>query len=54
MLGRGTRHHAIRVPDDLWRASLARAKRRGDTLNAVIRTALERYVAEDDESQEDR
>jgi hypothetical protein len=42
----GTTKRSIRIPEPLWRVALAIAKRRGDTLNAVIRAALERYVAE--------
>lgn len=45
--GKGTRRHAVRVPDELWRAALAAAKQRGDTLNGVIRAALERYLSEE-------
>lgn len=44
MPGRGTTRHAIRIPDDLWQAALAKARRQGDELSAVIRAALERYV----------
>jgi len=46
MPGRGTHKRSIRIPDDLWSAALAIARRRGDTLNEIIRAALERYVAE--------
>jgi hypothetical protein len=35
---------AIRIPDDLWRAALAKAAERGDTVSEVVRKALERYV----------
>jgi predicted DNA-binding protein len=49
MPGRGTRHHAIRIPDDLWQAALAKAERRGETVAEVIREALRRYVEQDDE-----
>lgn len=44
MPGRGTPRHAIRIPDELWKAALAEAKRRGETLNDVLRRALERYL----------
>jgi predicted DNA-binding protein len=48
MPGSGTPKRSIRIPDELWQAALAVAKRRGETLNAVIRAALERYVAEEE------
>ena len=51
MPGRGTRHHSIRVPDELWKAAQARAKRRGETLTQVMRQALERYVSETDDGE---
>lgn len=35
---------AIRIPDDLWQAALAKAAERGDTVSEVVRKALERYV----------
>lgn len=35
---------AIRIPDDLWQAALAKATERGDTVSEVVRKALERYV----------
>jgi len=35
---------AIRVPDDLWHAAQARAAKLGETVSAVVRAALERYV----------
>lgn len=34
----------IRVNDELWRAAAETAKRRGESLTAVIVAALERYV----------
>lgn len=34
----------VRVPDDLWRAALAKAREEGTTLSAVIIAALRRYV----------
>lgn len=36
----------VRVADDLWRRALAVARKRGETLTAVICEALRRYVAE--------
>jgi predicted transcriptional regulator len=33
-----------RIPDDLWDRALAVARTRGETLSAVIRAALVRYV----------
>lgn len=48
MAGRGTRHRGFRMPDRLYEAALAKAKRRGETVTDVVRAALERYVAEDD------
>lgn len=47
MPGRGTTRHAIRIPDPLWRAALAKARDRGDELSAVIRRALEAYVRDE-------
>lgn len=35
---------AFRIPDDLYRAAQAKAEERGETLSAVIRQALIRYV----------
>lgn len=51
MPGRGTRHRGFRMPDSLYEAAMATAKRRGENLTQVIREFLERYVAEhgDDE-----
>jgi predicted transcriptional regulator len=34
----------IRIPDDLWNRALAVAHSRGESLSAVLRRALERYV----------
>lgn len=39
---------AIRIPDDLWQAALAKAAERGDTVSEVVRKALERYVKRSD------
>jgi hypothetical protein len=35
---------AVRIPDDLWRAALAVARSRGESLSSVIRDALVEYV----------
>ena len=39
-----TTPRAIRIPDDLWEAALAKAEANGDTVSDVVRRALERYV----------
>lgn len=36
--------HTVRVPDDLWAAALERAAERGESVSAVVRRALRRYV----------
>lgn len=53
MPGRGTKQQSIRIPDELWRAALAVAKRRGETLNGVLRAALERYVTEHEDEDDE-
>jgi hypothetical protein len=35
---------AIRIPDGLWQAALAKAQDRDETVSDVVRRALERYV----------
>lgn len=35
---------AIRVPDDLWHAAVAKAKEREESVSEIVRKALERYV----------
>ena len=35
---------AIRIPDALWQAALAKAEANGDTVSDIVRRALERYV----------
>lgn len=40
-----TTPRAIRIPDELWAAALAKAEERGETVSDVVRKALERYVA---------
>ncbi|HEU5008809.1 MAG TPA: hypothetical protein VFT67_17695 [Jatrophihabitantaceae bacterium] len=54
MPGRGTPKRPIRIPDALWQAALATAKRRGETVADVVRAALERYVAENGEDLDHR
>ena len=39
-----TTPRAIRIPDDLWQAALAKAEANGETVSDVVRRALERYV----------
>ena len=39
-----TTPRAIRVPDVLWAAALAKAQDRDETVSDVVRRALERYV----------
>ena len=34
----------VRVPDELWRAAIAKARAEGTTVTAVLVRALERYV----------
>lgn len=54
MPGRGTQQRTVRMPDELWQAALALAKRRGETVSDVIRAALERYVREDGDESDQR
>lgn len=44
---KGTTRHAIRIPDELWLAALAKAQERGDKLNEIIRQALTEYAGPD-------
>jgi hypothetical protein len=41
------------MPDELYWAAVAAAKRRGETVSDVVRRALERYVAEDAERDDE-
>jgi predicted transcriptional regulator len=41
---RGTTLRNVRVDDDLWQRALAVAAARNESVSAVIRAALERYV----------
>ena len=36
---------AIRVSDALWRAAIAKAQERGETVSDIVRKALERYIS---------
>lgn len=36
----------VRVPDDVWQAALAAARRNGTTLSAVVVGALRQYAAD--------
>ena len=40
-----TMPRSLRIPSDLWRDAVAKAKREGTTVTAVVVRALERYVA---------
>jgi len=42
---RATRLRTTQIDDDLWADATAIAKIRGDTLSAVMRDAVKRYVA---------
>lgn len=44
-MSKGTTPRAIRVDDLLWAKSLAVAKRRNESVSAVIRQALQDYIA---------
>lgn len=35
---------AMRIPDDEWQAALAATEARGETVTAVVRDALRKYV----------
>jgi len=39
-----TTPRAIRIPDDMWAAALAKAQAEGTTVTAVVLKALERYI----------
>lgn len=39
-----TTPRAVRIPDDLWIAALAKAQQREETVSDIIRLALERYI----------
>jgi len=40
------------VPEALWQAALEKAHSRGETVNEVVRRALERYVSDNSEPLE--
>jgi predicted HicB family RNase H-like nuclease len=40
-----TRPKALRIPDELWEAALAKAQAEGKTLTQVVVAALTRYVS---------
>lgn len=42
-----TKQRNIRVPDDLWKLATEKAKRRHETITAVLIRALWAYVEED-------
>lgn len=44
-MSRGTLPRSLRIPDDVWRAALARAKDDGTTLTAVVVEFLRQYTA---------
>lgn len=48
MVGRGTPHRGVRVPEELWQQALAKADARGEVLAEEIRKFLERYVQRKD------
>ena len=39
-----TPQRAIRIPDELWEAALAKAEANGESVSDVVRRALERYI----------
>lgn len=43
-----TKVRTVRVDDELWEAAQAKAKRRRETVAAVLKRALLAYVEEDD------
>jgi predicted HicB family RNase H-like nuclease len=36
---------SLRIPDELWRAAVAKAREEGTTVTAVVVAALTRYVS---------
>lgn len=40
-----TMPRALRIPDDVWQAALAKARAEGTTLTAVVVEHLRRYAA---------
>lgn len=47
-MSRGTTIRAVRVADDPWEPALARARREGGTVTAVVVAALTAYARGDD------
>jgi NRPS condensation-like uncharacterized protein len=43
-----TTPRAIRVPDDVWRAAIAKAREEGTTVTAVVLAALRRFIKKED------
>jgi len=41
---KGTKRHAIRIPDPLWNQARTTAAEHGDNLSEIIRQALVEYV----------
>lgn len=35
---------SLRIPEDVWRAAVAKAKAEGTTVTAVVVSALKRYI----------
>ena len=44
MLKGNTPRRTIRVPEDLWQASITRAEQKDETVTDVVIRALKRYV----------
>jgi hypothetical protein len=44
-MSKGTMPRAVRIAEPLWKAALAKARDRGETITDVVRRALEEYVA---------
>lgn len=43
-MARGTTLRSIRIPDELWKAAMAKAGSEGTDVSAVVRARLEEYV----------
>ena len=41
-----TMPRSLRIPDDLWRSAVEKARREGTTVTAVVVEALEQFVAD--------
>jgi uncharacterized protein GlcG (DUF336 family) len=44
-MSRGTLPRSLRIPEDVWRAALARAREEGTTVTAVVVEALRKFAA---------